>query len=153
MKQIPRNEVFQLVTKCRLVFNTRDELLELLEKTDINDCDIEKEVFETLKELYVGVSNGYLSELYEGIIGEKFEIVGDVFELFPCPCCEFRTLSEKYNLEEGSGYDICDYCNWEDDGTTNIDFSSSVNKGSITEYRDRIKKYPNLFYRNKWLAK
>jgi len=57
-----------------------------------------------------------LSEVYEAIIGEKVEVIGKVYELFKCPCCNRNTLSESYDLEKGTGYDICDYCNWEDDG-------------------------------------
>ncbi|MBU2714243.1 CPCC family cysteine-rich protein [Zooshikella harenae] len=151
MKVISREEVVKLVTKCRLAFNSRDELLELLEDID-ESVELENQVFEVLAELYIGVSNGYLSELYEGMTGKKVEVIGDVAEMFRCPCCNMKTLSEVYNQEEGTGYDICDYCNWEDDGTADIDSSSGANKGSIKEYRDRIKEQPNLFYRNKWLS-
>lgn len=30
--------------------------------------------------------------------------------VYPCPCCGFKTLSER------GGYDICPVCFWEDDG-------------------------------------
>ncbi|MDE5781345.1 MAG: hypothetical protein K2I03_07670 [Lachnospiraceae bacterium] len=41
-------------------------------------------------------------------------------------------LTEEYNLDEGTGYDICPYCNWEDDGSTDINVYRSVNRGSYT---------------------
>ncbi|WP_444889971.1 CPCC family cysteine-rich protein [Microbulbifer sp. DLAB2-AA] len=151
MKTISREEVVKLVTKCRLTFNSRDELLEFLEDVGDGEVELENKVFEALSELYMGVSNGYLSELYEGVTGKKVEVIGDIAEMFQCPCCNYKTLSEIYNQEDGTGYDICDYCNWEDDGTVDIDSPSSVNKGCIKEYRDKIKARPNLFYRNKWL--
>lgn len=30
-------------------------------------------------------------------------------DLFPCPCCAARVFSEL------GGYEICDFCGWEDD--------------------------------------
>jgi len=156
VKTISREEVVRAVTKCRLAFSSRGEISELLE--DVNEADVtddehnlEKKVFETLSELYLGVSNGYLAELYQGITGSKVEVIGAVAKMLPCPCCSFRTLSETYDEVEGTGYDICDYCNWEDDGTLDIDSPSGVNRGCIKEFRDRIKAHPNLYYRNRWL--
>ena len=34
-------------------------------------------------------------------------------------------------------YDICPFCGWEDDGTTDVDEYRSINKGSINEYRKK----------------
>ena len=34
---------------------------------------------------------------------------------FACPCCGYKTLSER------GGYDICNVCFWEDDGKDNED--------------------------------
>lgn len=63
----------------------------------------------------------------------------------------FKTLTERFNPEEGTGYDICPYCNWEDDGTTDIESYRSINKGSILDYRNKINANFNKYYINKWL--
>ncbi|MBS9768243.1 MAG: hypothetical protein KGV44_12000 [Flavobacteriaceae bacterium] len=38
---------------------------------------------------------------------------------FACPCCGYKTLNELYNVEQGTGYAICQVCWWEDDGRDN----------------------------------
>lgn len=150
---ISRDEVLKMLARCRLTFNNKDQLDDLLEYSDVSDEDLEKEVLLALTEHYKGVSNGYLSEIYEAITGSRIEVVGKVYELFKCPCCYRNTLTELYDIEKGTGYDICDYCGWEDDGTTDVDINSSVNKGSITEYRNRVRNNPNFYIREKWLTK
>lgn len=99
----------------------------------------------------LGVSNGFLSEVVHVITGYEVEVCGSVEELFICPCCGFRTLTECYDPMEGTGYDICPYCNWEDDGTTDIHFRRSINRGSIQDYRDKMRANPNRYYINKWM--
>ncbi len=151
--KISRDDVLKLLVRCRMTFNSKDQIAELMETSCDDDDTIEEDLFLTLTELYKGTSNGYLSEVYEAITGEKVEVIGKVYELFKCPCCNRSTLSERYDLEKGTGYDICDYCNWEDDGTTEIDTISSVNRSTISEYRGRIQENPNFYYREKWLSK
>lgn len=75
-----------------------------------------------------GVSNGFLSEILCAITGYDIEVCGEVNKLFACPCCGLRTLTEIYNPIEGTGYEICPYCNWEDDGTTDTKIYRSINK-------------------------
>ena len=102
---------------------------------------------------------GYLSELWNDdalLNSDEWDICrksGRVLlrtlesdgELFPCPCCGLRTLTETFNPSEGTGYDICPFCNWEDDGTTDIKKYRSINKGSIEDYRKKIlKKYNSI---------
>lgn len=98
-----------------------------------------------------GTSNGFLSEVIHAITGCEVEVHGEVEERFPCPCCGFKTLTERFNPKEGTGYDICPYCNWEDDGTVNIESYRSINRGSILDYRNKIDANPNRYYINKWL--
>lgn len=98
-----------------------------------------------------GTGNGFLSEVIYTITGYEVEVCGEVEDLFPCPCCGFKTLTECFNPKEGTGYDICPYCNWEDDGTTDINSYRSINKGSILDYRNRISANFNKYYINKWL--
>ena len=109
-------------------------------------------IVEELHDAFDGVSNGYMSEVYESITGEKAEVIGEVTKLFKCPCCLHNTLTEQYNLELGEGYDICRYCKWEDDGTTDIYSVRSINNGSIADYRKRIANNSNFYLREKWLT-
>lgn len=60
--------------------------------------------------------------------------------LYPCPCCGLRTLTERFDPTQGTGYDICPYCKWEDDGTTEKDAETyrAINRGSMSDYRKRL---------------
>ena len=79
-----------------------------------------------------------MSSLIETITGHKVEVTGEVEELFKCPCCGYNTLTEIFNQEEGTGYDICPLCGWEDDGTTDINEYRAINNGSIADYRQKL---------------
>lgn len=60
-----------------------------------------------------------------------------------CPCCGYPTLEERGN------YDICELCNWEDDGQDDEDSSQALggpNGGySLDEARDNYKKYRIMY--------
>lgn len=139
----------------------REKAFELIEeiRSFVNKTDLAKylgEIKEEQTELEIdllGVSNGFLSEIIHTITGYYVEVCGEVEDLFPCPCCGYKTLTECYNPKEGTGYDICPYCNWEDDGTTDINIYRSVNKGTMLDYRNKIHANPNKYYQNKWLKK
>lgn len=90
-----------------------------------------------------------LSEIIHTITGYEVEVFGEVEELYPCPCCGFKTLTEYFDAKEGTGYDICPYCHWEDDGTTETDSYKSINKGSIEDYRKKMRTNFNKYYINK----
>ena len=123
----------------------------LEEKLDLseyfgNDCDLKTEL-----DIYTqGVSNGFLSEILCAVTGYQLEVCGEVEELYPCPCCGLRTLTERHDQDEGTGYDICPYCKWEDDGTTDVKSIRSINHGSMEEYRSRIRTNINKYYIDKW---
>lgn len=148
MKNISRNDVIELITKYRLAFIARDKLIDELEG---NFENIESGIFDMVYHELSGCSNGFLSDFYLTLTGDKVEVIGEIQQLLVCPCCGFRTLSEIYDACKGTGYDICKYCEWEDDGTVEASKSSSVNRGSISEYRNRILENKNFFYKNKWL--
>lgn len=59
-------------------------------------------------------------------------------KLYKCPCCGYNTLTEEYNPKNGTGYDICPLCGWEDDGTIDVNSVRSINGGSISDYRKRL---------------
>ena len=117
------------------------------------ESDSFNNIIEQNEELdFQGISNGFLSEIVYAITEAKFEIIGEVEALFPCPCCGYKTLTELYNLTEGTGYDICSYCKWQDDGTADINRRISVNRGTMTDYRNKINENPNRSHINKWFV-
>ena len=148
IKNISRNEVVELIAKYRIASTPVDKLLDGLE---YQTGAIEKDVFDAVYYELSGCSNGFLSAFYLTLTGKKVEVIGHVRPLYACPCCGFKTLSEIYDIEKGTGYDICRYCQWEDDGTTEVKKFSSVNRGSISDYRQRIFENSNFFYKDKWL--
>lgn len=105
---------------------------------------------QALSDYYAGVSNGYLSEIYEALTGTRVEVVGEVVELLPCPCCHLKTLHELFNADAGTGYDICPYCGWEDDGTSDPSTRSGANSGSMEDYLAKVESDPNYFFRARW---
>lgn len=153
MKQLNRNEVFLIISEFIFLKKTTEELfdyLELIEPVENYSEDfLKNELLNFIIEKNKGVSNGYLSDLYKLLIGENIEVIGNVDDMYPCNCCGYKTLSEKYGID--GGYDICDYCGWEDDGTVNPYEYSSVNQCSIDDKRTYMTLNHNLFYKVKWL--
>ena len=148
MKQILRTDVINIICHYRMKFISNDQLISSL---DYETQNLETEIFDKIKYELTGFSNGFLSEFYLTLTGEKFEVIGETQKLFSCPCCGFQTLSEIYDVQKGTGYDICRYCQWGDDGTVDVNKSRSVNRGSISDYRQHILENSNFFYKGKWL--
>lgn len=63
-------------------------------------------------------------------------IEGDL-NMFPCPCCDERTLSEK------DAYEVCEVCDWEDDPvqSKNPDFEGGANEKSLNQARTDWKEH------------
>lgn len=148
IKKISRNEVISTIYNYRMEFISKNQLIGSL---DYKTQNLESGVFDKIKYELIGCSNGFLSEFYLTLTGERVEVIGETQKLFSCPCCGFQTLSEVYDTQEGTGYDICRYCQWEDDGTVEVSKHSSVNRESISDYRQRILENRNFFYKDKWL--
>jgi hypothetical protein len=129
---ISRNDAFQIIARARETAHNASPIEDLL-----NDYGTTR-VVDAIREAYAGVSNGYLSQVCEVISGLRLEVTGEPESRYPCPCCNKRTLSETFNPVTGTGYDVCDHCGWEDDGTSNDQDYSSVNRGTIAEYRSRL---------------
>lgn len=131
-----------------------EDIIDYLRTSIINNKVINDKIFVDTdlegSDLIKGVTNGFLSQLLETITGTFVEIKGEVELLYKCPCCGYKTLSESYDTEKGTGYDICCYCGWEDDGTTELNIYRSINKGCINDYREKIKKNRNQYYIQKW---
>ena len=151
-EKISRLDVYKLLTKCKIKFCTKEQLVHFIE-TEFNEETLEAAVLDMVACEYQGVSNGFLSDLYEAIIGQRVEVIGEVSELFTCPCCGKKTLSELHYPDLGTGWDICPFCNWEDDGTKESNIRTSVNRGAIADYRSEIEKNPNFYFRDKWFTK
>jgi hypothetical protein len=106
-------------------------------------------VQEAAEQEFAGVTNGFLGQVYGAITGRRVRVVGECATLLPCPCCGMLTLTERHGVEDG-GYDICDHCNWEDDGTTDAVAYSTCNRGTMTDYRQRIADSPEVHHCQKW---
>lgn len=140
---ITRKEVYKFIQFIR----------EIIDKEDLSiylGNYLKEEKSEQEMDL-IGVSNGFLTEVIYTITGLNVEVYGEVEDLMPCPCCGFKTLTERFDPKNGTGYDICPYCNWEDDGTTDINEYRSINRGRMVDYRNRISENTNRYYLNKWL--
>ncbi len=146
MRNLTRDKALKLINEVRSVIEKNIDLVKYLDEIYLGDSGEQID----LETYCQGVSNGFLSEVVHAVTGYEIEVVGDVEELFLCPCCGFKTLTELYDVSEGTGYDICPYCKWEDDGTTEINVYSSVNKGSIEDYRSNTQSNFNKSYINKW---
>jgi hypothetical protein len=143
-QKISRHDAIRLISQAREAVCERQALQELLDEWQAST------VFEALLEGYAGVSNGFLSQVCEAISGERLEVIGEPAARLPCPCCHRRTLDELRDVEAGTGYDICDYCGWEDDGTKDPEVETSVNAGSMAQYRARILRERNYYACEKW---
>lgn len=146
---ISRGEVFEALSVARLACAPAD-VPDFLEDHHQDPQQGVASLPSALAANYVGVSNGHLSDIYEALTGERVEVMGDEGVLLECPCCGHSTLDERYDLAAGTGYDICRYCGWEDDGTSNPDALSSVNRGSMSEYREQLIVRRNFFARDRW---
>lgn len=145
-KTISRAEAIKTIAQAREAVCSAEELQLLLEDAQENT------VYEALLAYYAGVTNGFLSQVCEAITGEIIEVIGNPAELLPCPCCNRKTLTERYDPMAGTGYNICSYCWWEDDGTADENMRSGVNRGSMKEYRERIRADSNYYQREKWIV-
>lgn len=141
---ISRYEAIRFISQARAAVCDAATLQELLDDYGSSTA------FDALQQAYGGVSNGFLSQVCEAISGLKLEVIGDPEFRFPCPCCDKRTLGERFDSAIGTGYDVCDYCGWEDDGTLNDQDYSSANHGSMADYRARMRTESNYYNCEKW---
>ena len=151
-RKVQRRELFELLADARRATADAEQIAEFLEEWEQDPKDPAHSLPLALADFYEGVRNGFLAELYEALTGERVEVVGEITRLLPCPCCRFRTLTELHNPAEGTGYDICRRCGWEDDGTSDRSASSGPNRGSMNEYLSRMGAQPNLYKRDRWFC-
>ena len=150
MKIKQRKDFFLELAKVRMKSMGQEEVKGVIEEYGCDQSDTLSGLAAALEEIYSGVTNGFLSETFELLFGKELEFEGEVIDLHKCPCCEYQTLNEIYDSDLGTGYDICSICGWADNGTKDVDKQSGVNKGSISEYREKMHENPNFYYREKY---
>lgn len=150
---VDRRHVIEVLARARLAVGDSNSISELLMDYHRDPALPQSELPEALMDCYDGVSNGYLSDLYEALTGRRVEVLGKPAQLMPCRCCSRNTLHESFDVTRGTGYDICSFCGWEDDGTSDKGTPSSANSGTLAEYRARLEGEPNFYYRDKWFRR
>jgi len=150
-QKVARESVYRAIMHARLMLRNGSHISTKIEQTSVESIQ-EKSLLDEVAHNYRGTTNNYLAEIMNVLTGNRVVVVGDPDLLFACPCCNFRTLDEKYDIQMGTGYDICDYCGWEDDGTADVHLQSGVNKCSLSELRTRIAKNPANYSIGKWLS-
>ncbi|MEI3790168.1 MULTISPECIES: CPCC family cysteine-rich protein [unclassified Chryseobacterium] len=100
--------------------------------TDEEGFDKE-ELFEYIKDRYIGIKLSYIEEKIKKLYQLSINVNGTPKELFTCPCCNYKTILEKGN------YQICRVCFWEDDGGKDESKYSHVNHMTLKEAKDNFK--------------
>lgn len=103
-----------------------------------------------IKNQFIGVRNEYLSKLVSKILSKEIIVKGRIELLEECPCCHYKTLTER------GQYEVCPVCFWEDDGSNDTIRYSYPNHMSIEEYKytkikidlDMSERYVNSFHQD-----
>ncbi|GEN74246.1 CPCC family cysteine-rich protein [Chryseobacterium lathyri] len=119
-------EILSLQDYSKMTFEEKEELIEL-------EGIEEEEIFEYLKEKYIGLKVSYIEEKIKTQYQLSINVNGIPKELFPCPCCNYKTIKDKGN------YEICKVCFWEDDGNDDKSKYSQVNHMTLGEAKDNFK--------------
>ncbi|MFJ7143613.1 CPCC family cysteine-rich protein [Pseudomonas protegens] len=97
-----------------------------------------------LRAEYRGVTHLYLMRsLREAGLGD-YAVSPDTEYLQACPCCKYRTLSER------GAYEICDLCHWEDDGMQVLDVQSGPNAMTLGQAREKFTREMSHLPLDKW---
>ncbi|WBV56555.1 CPCC family cysteine-rich protein [Chryseobacterium daecheongense] len=118
--------ILSLYDYSKMTIEERENIIEL-------EGIEEEEIYEWLKEKYIGVTISYIEEKINKLYGFSFIITGTPKELVPCPCCGYKTILEKGN------YEICPVCFWEDDGSINDLKYSSANHMTLKDAKENFK--------------
>ncbi|WP_050009635.1 CPCC family cysteine-rich protein [Flavobacterium sp. B17] len=117
--------ILSLKEYSKMTFEEKEELIEL-------EGIEEEEIFEYLKEKYIGLKVSYIEEKIRTQYQLSINVTGVPKELFPCSCCNYKTIKEKGN------YEICKVCFWEDDGNSDELKYSHVNHMTLREAKDNF---------------
>lgn len=97
-----------------------------------------------LRAEYRGVTHRYLrSCLREAGLGD-YAVSANIECLEACPCCGYRTLSER------GAYEICGLCHWEDDGSQALDVLSGPNHKTLGQAREHFAQQQGRLPLDKW---
>lgn len=102
-------------------------------KKMIDEEGFEEELFEYLKDRYIGIKVSYIEEKIRNFYQMPINVNGVPKELFTCFCCNYKTILERGN------YQICKVCFWEDDGGNYILKYSHVNHMTLKEAKNNFK--------------
>ncbi|WP_278378636.1 CPCC family cysteine-rich protein [Chryseobacterium arthrosphaerae] len=119
-------DILSLQEYSKMTFEEKEELTEL-------EGIEEEEIFEFLRERYTGIKVSYIEEKIKMQYHLPINVNGVPEELFPCACCNYKTIKEKGN------YEICKVCFWEDDGNDDNSKYSHVNHMTLKEAKDNFK--------------
>src|SRR5262245_34825945 len=80
----------------------------------------------------------YMARINEGVI-----LPAKSGTKHPCPCCGYRTLDQR------GSYEICELCNWEDDGQDDPHadeiWGGPNGSYSLTEARENFKRHRIMY--------
>jgi hypothetical protein len=147
MITLTRQEALTLLSLHYLLSLTDEErenvLLDMVEDFDESEAAstaYNEYILAYYKEINVGVKNNFLEREIDRVAGTAVKVEGEEENLYKCPCCGFKTLKTK------GEYEICRVCKWEDDGNTDIDHYSSVNRKTLGEaihlFNEQRKAHP-----------
>jgi len=91
-------------------------------------------ILKALIHKFKGVRNEYIKRELKRLLNNEIQVIGEVEKFEKCPCCEYKTLSERRT------WDICEVCYWEDDGIEELDKISSPNKMTLRQAKENFKK-------------
>jgi len=144
---LTREEALDYICRSKLIDMSNTDFEEVFLDMGLDYCsgivseDSKRQaVLENLRYCFRGAPNQFIANYIYDTFGTDVAITGKPEDLFPCPCCGAKSLDELYNPACGTGYDICEYCGWEDDGTDDPNKQSSVNKGTMSDYRVKLPK-------------
>ena len=83
---------------------------------------------------FKGVRNEYLEIEFKQLTNQQVVIKGEVEDFEKCPCCGYKTLTER------RAWDICEVCYWEDDIVENLDIESAANRMTLRQAKENFKK-------------
>lgn len=89
-------------------------------------------IVEALILRYVGTKNEYISSRIRSLGLGEANVTGMPDLLMPCPCCKYRTISQR------GEYDICPVCHWEDTGSDEAEVYSGPNHCTLGEARSKF---------------
>jgi len=85
LTQISREKAYDLIRVMRSFVESKMDLLQYFGENTSKDYKVLEP--EDVEIDFDGVSNGFLSQVIHAITGYEVEVIGEVNDLFYCPCC------------------------------------------------------------------